>query len=73
MRRLIEEGDVRPMENQDDAMSDLRRILADRDEFYTRAHASIDTNDKIIDDCVAELIGLTPKGLLNNMKETQEA
>lgn len=73
MRRLIEQGDVRPMENQDDAMSDLRRILADRDELYTRAHASIDTNDKSIDDCVAELISLTPKGLQNNMKETQEA
>ena len=73
MRRLIEQGDVRPMENQDDAMSDLRRILADRDALYTRAHASIDTNDKSIDECVAELISLTPKGLQDNMNDAQEA
>ena len=72
MRRLIEQGDVRPMENQDDAMSDLRRILADRDALYTRAHVSIDTNNKSIDDCVTELIGLTPKGLQDNMNEAQE-
>lgn len=73
MRRLIEQGDVRPMENQDDAMSDLRRILADRNELYTRAHASIDTNDKSVDDCVAELIDLAPIGLQSNMNEAQEA
>lgn len=73
MRRLIEQGDVRPMENQEDAMSDLRRILSDRHDLYTQAHASIDTNNKSIDDCVAELIRLTPKGLLSNKHEAQEA
>ena len=73
MRRLIEQGDVRPMENQDDARPDLRRILADRDALYTRAHASIDTNEKSIEECVAELISLTPKGLQDNMNEAQEA
>ena len=61
------------MENQDDAMSDLRRILADRDELYTQAHASIDTNGKNIDECVAELISLAPNGLQNNMNEAQDA
>ena len=62
MRRLTAEGDVRPMANQDDAMADLRRILSERDEFYSRAHASIDTNGKSIDDCVAELIRITQQG-----------
>ena len=73
MRRLTEEGDVRPMENLSDAMSDLRRILSERDELYSKAHASIDTNDKSIDECVAELIQLTPKGINNNMTELAEA
>jgi XRE family aerobic/anaerobic benzoate catabolism transcriptional regulator len=63
MRRLTAEGDVRPMENQEDAMADLRRILSERDEFYSKAHASIDTNGKSIDDCVAELIRITPQGM----------
>lgn len=73
MRRLTAEGDVRPMENLSDAMSDLRRILSERDELYSKAHASIDTTDKNVEECVAELIQLTPKGINNNMTEIQEA
>jgi len=73
MRRLTAEGDVRPMENLSDAMSDLRRILSERDELYSKAHASIDTSDKNIEECVAELIQLTPKGINNNMTELAEA
>ncbi len=56
MRRLVAQGDVRPMGNQSDAMSDLRRMLSQRDEFYSKVHASIDTNDRSVDDCVAELV-----------------
>lgn len=67
MRRLIEEGDVRPMENQEDAMADLRRILTNREELYARAHASIDTSDRSIDDCVSELARLTPMEMQSNM------
>ncbi len=73
MRRLVEQGDVRPMENQEDAMSDLRRILSDRNELWGTAHVSIDTNDKSIENCVAELIRLMPKQLQNNMSDVQEA
>lgn len=63
MRRLMAQGDIRPMENQADAMSDLRRILAERHEFYSKAHAAIDTNGRSTEDCVAELIRITPKGM----------
>ena len=73
MRRLIEQGDVRPMENQDDAMSDLRRILSERHEYYARAHASIDTNGKSVEECVAELIRLAPTGMQTHTSGVQEA
>lgn len=73
MRRLVEQGDVRPMENQEDAMADLRRILSDRNELWGTAHVSIDTNDKSIEDCVAELIGLLPNGLRDNIKRLRDA
>lgn len=73
MRRLIALGDVRPMENQADAMADLRRILAERNEKYSQAHASIDTNDKSIDDCVAELMQIIPRGMANPMYGAVEA
>jgi XRE family aerobic/anaerobic benzoate catabolism transcriptional regulator len=73
MRRLIAQGDVRPMEHQSDAMSDLRRILAERDDLYSKAHASIDTNGRSIEDCVAELIRIVPKGLKNDMSAALDA
>ncbi len=73
MRRLVAQGDVRPMENQDDAMSDLRRILSERNEYYARAHASIDTNGKTVEECVAELIRLAPAAMQINMSDAQEA
>lgn len=73
MRRLVAEGDVRPMQDQDDAMADLRRILAEREEFYSKAHASIDTSGKSIEECVDELLRITPEGLRNNMSDVLEA
>lgn len=72
MRRLFEEGDVRPMENQEDAMSDLRRILSERNELWGMAHLSIDTNDKPVDECVMELMQLLPAGLKQNMQVEKE-
>jgi XRE family aerobic/anaerobic benzoate catabolism transcriptional regulator len=73
MRRLTALGDVRPMEHQADAMADLRRILAERNESYSNAHASLDTNDKCIDDCVTELIQLMPSGMKTTMNDAREA
>ena len=73
MRRLIAQGDVRPMENQADAMSDLRRILLERDDFYARAHASIDTNGKSIDACVNETMQILPDRMKNAGSDAAEA
>jgi len=73
MRRLVAQGDVRPMENQEDAMSDLRLILSERNELWATAHVSIDTNGKTIEDCVAELMQLLPDGVRNNMSDAREA
>jgi XRE family aerobic/anaerobic benzoate catabolism transcriptional regulator len=40
MRRVIEQGDLRPMAASTEAMRDLRRILAERTPFYSRADAA---------------------------------
>jgi XRE family aerobic/anaerobic benzoate catabolism transcriptional regulator len=61
MRRLIGQGDVRPMQDQADAMSDLRRIVAERSSYYARAHASVDTSGRTVEDCARELEGLVPR------------
>ena len=73
MRRLIAEGDIRPMQNQADAMADLRRILAERNEYYSQAHTSLDTSGKTVEECVAELIRIIPGGMKVAMHDTREA
>jgi XRE family aerobic/anaerobic benzoate catabolism transcriptional regulator len=62
LRRLVAEGDVRPMQQSDDALLNVRRILAEREEFYSKAHTSIDTTGKSIGECVSELTCLVPTG-----------
>jgi XRE family aerobic/anaerobic benzoate catabolism transcriptional regulator len=58
MSRVIAQGDRRPMAGNPEAMADLKRILEARDALYARADAALDTTDRAIDDCLAELTGL---------------
>jgi len=58
MARVVAQGDHRPMADHADAMDDLRRILAEREAFYRRADAVIDTSGRSVEHCVAELVGL---------------
>lgn len=43
MQRVIAQGDMRPMANNRDAMSDLKRILAEREALYSKADIQVDT------------------------------
>lgn len=44
MRRVAEQGDMRPMQGNAEAMDDLRRILAGRSAFYSKADLVFDTS-----------------------------
>lgn len=44
MKRVIAQGDMRPMADNRDAMSDLKRILAEREVLYNKADIQIDTS-----------------------------
>jgi XRE family aerobic/anaerobic benzoate catabolism transcriptional regulator len=46
MRRVIAQGDMRPMAGRTQAMDDLRRILEARTALYEQADATLDTADK---------------------------
>jgi XRE family aerobic/anaerobic benzoate catabolism transcriptional regulator len=48
MQRVIEQGDMRPMANNRDAMRDLKRILGEREELYSRADIQVDTSGQTI-------------------------
>ena len=56
MRRVMEQGDFRPMERNRDAMKDLVTILDARAPLYGRAHATLDTAGKSLPACVEELV-----------------
>lgn len=59
MQRVIDQGDLRPMAGNEDAMSDLKRILQEREPFYTRAHYVLDTAVRSVEDSVQELAKIT--------------
>jgi XRE family transcriptional regulator, aerobic/anaerobic benzoate catabolism transcriptional regulator len=46
MKRVIAQGDMRPMAGNAEAMDDLKRILASREAAYARADVAFDTSEK---------------------------
>ena len=44
MKRVAAQGDTRPMAASREAMADLKRILAGRSAFYSKADLTIDTS-----------------------------
>lgn len=55
MERVIAQGDYRPMNDNTEAMEDLRRILAGRGAFYSKADAVVDTSGKSVEQSFEEL------------------
>jgi XRE family aerobic/anaerobic benzoate catabolism transcriptional regulator len=58
MSRVIAQGDFRAMAGNDQAMEDLRRILAAREPLYRQADAQLDTSDSTVDASFAKLRSL---------------
>jgi len=49
MRRVLEQGDTRPMAQSKEAMEDLKSILAGRAAFYSKAQLQLDTSAHDLD------------------------
>ena len=56
MSRVVAQGDYRPMAENDEAMDDLRRILASRSALYAKADATVDTAGKTVDECLRAIL-----------------
>jgi XRE family aerobic/anaerobic benzoate catabolism transcriptional regulator len=63
MNRVLAQGDRRPMADNPEAMADLRRILAERVQLYTKADAQLDTSGKTVQQSLEELARMAPKAL----------
>ncbi len=55
MQRVVDQGDHRPMEDRDNAMSELRAILAARSPLYSQADIQIDTSADSLDGVLDQL------------------
>lgn len=55
MHRVIAQGDLRPMSGNNEAMEDLKRILAGRNELYGRADMAFDTSGKSLAEAYLQL------------------
>jgi XRE family transcriptional regulator, aerobic/anaerobic benzoate catabolism transcriptional regulator len=64
MKRVIAQGDMRPMAQSKEAMEDLKAILAGRAAFYSKADFSLDTSAAPLDQTFAALRSLV-RGALN--------
>ncbi len=63
MHRLIAQGDRRPMKGNPDAMEDLRRILEERVQLYTKADTVLQTTGQTVEESLENLMRLAPKAL----------
>lgn len=57
LERVIAQGDFRLMDNNTEAMKDIRRILAGRTAFYSKADAVVDTGNCSIEQSFNDLCG----------------
>ena len=65
MQRVLDQGDMRPMAgNQEQAMEDLKHILASRSDFYSKANLVINTSAQPL----AETFALLKDEVTQNMK-----
>jgi XRE family aerobic/anaerobic benzoate catabolism transcriptional regulator len=56
MKRVIAQGDMRPMVQSTEAMTDLKRILAEREPLYAKASLVIDTSHTPVPSALAAIV-----------------
>jgi XRE family aerobic/anaerobic benzoate catabolism transcriptional regulator len=55
MSRVIAQGDMRPFKGRSAALGEIKKLLADRDQLYARASATIDTSGKSVKHSLEQL------------------
>ena len=66
MKRVVAQGDLRPMAQSKEAMEDLKGILAGRAAFYSKADFTLDTSAQPLDATFAALRQWVRKALNKN-------
>lgn len=63
MNRVAAQGDLRPMAGNQEAMDDLKDILAHRTPFYAKAEMQLDTSARPLDETFVALRAMVRKAL----------
>ncbi len=63
MKRVVAQGDTRPMAASREAMAELKGILADRAAFYSKAEFRVDTSEQSLEATFTLLRALVRKAL----------
>jgi XRE family aerobic/anaerobic benzoate catabolism transcriptional regulator len=63
MKRVIAQGDLRPIGDGKEAMEDLKRILAGRAAFYSKAEFALNTSDRPLEQTFGALRELVTRAL----------
>jgi XRE family aerobic/anaerobic benzoate catabolism transcriptional regulator len=58
MARVIAQGDMRPFKGRSAALEEIRKLLAERNELYSKSDFTLSTSDKSPRTCLAELRSL---------------
>jgi XRE family aerobic/anaerobic benzoate catabolism transcriptional regulator len=69
MKRVMAQGDMRPMANSARAMEDLVSILKSREPLYAKAEAALTTTDKTPEQNLAELLRMIEVPATRNAHE----
>lgn len=56
MQRVVAQGDMRPMADNRESMSDLKRILEVREPLYRKADLTIDTSESSVEESAETLV-----------------
>jgi XRE family transcriptional regulator, aerobic/anaerobic benzoate catabolism transcriptional regulator len=68
MKRVIAQGDMRPMAASKEAMEDLRGILKGREAFYSKAEFTLDTSAQALEPTFSLLRAWVREALQGNMQ-----
>ena len=71
MQRVVEQGDMRPMAKNPQAMQDLERLLAERESAYRRADVTVDTSGETVENTLQKLMD-TSTGVAERKPEMVE-
>jgi len=65
MKRVIEQGDYRPINSTSEATEDLKRIIEEREPNYLQADAILETSNSTIEHSLGELLKIVDKYIPN--------